>query len=210
MFTLSYGGEAIYRAYLFSLPWTACLAASFLRPDPDRHPRLTWLVPPVALLVTVGLLFPAFFGLDFENAIPASEVRASAYFYSHAQPGVLLASYGFPTRLAANYEEFVIGPNDTDPNFLIDPRLWNHTLGAGDLPILANKVRHYAGSEEAAGYIVLSTSQSNAATLFGIVPEGSFANLEKALLDSPDWTVFYRNSDTVIFQLLPSPGGAAR
>ena len=203
LFALSYGGEAVYRAYLFSLPWSACLVASFLRPDPDRHPRLTWLVPPVALLVTVGLLFPSFFGLDWENAIPAAEVGASAYFYSHAEPGVLLGSYGFPTRLAGNYEEFVRGPNNTDPNFLVDPRLWGHTLGARDLPILAKKIRYYAGGEEAAGYLVLSTSQSNTATLFGIVPEGSFANLEKALLDSPDWTVFYRNSDTIIFQLLP-------
>ena len=205
VFAHSYGGEAVYRVYLFSIPWTACLVASLLRPDPDRHPRLSWLVPPVALLLTVGLLFPSFFGLDFENAIPAAEVRASTYFYSHAEPGVLLGSYGFPTRLAANYEEFVRGPNDTDPNFLSSTRLWGRMLGANDLPTLANKIRYYAGGEVAAGYLVLSTSQSNTATLFGILPEGSFASLERALLYSPDWTVFYRNSDTIIFQLHPSP-----
>ena len=91
VFAHSYGGEAVYRAYLFSLPWTACLVASLLRPDPRpetiRSPRFTWLMPPVALLATVGLLLPAFFGLDMQNVMPPAEVRASSDFYRHASRG---------------------------------------------------------------------------------------------------------------------------
>ena len=205
----SYGGEAVYRAYLFSLPWTACLVASFLRPDPHpgpvRRQRLTWLVPPVALLATVGLLFPALFGLDMQNVMPPAEVRASTYFYSHAEPGsVLLSSPYFPTRLAANYGDFVINANGSDPNFL-DERLWGGKLSADDLPILADKIRSYGVTT---GYVVLSTSQSDAATLFGILPEGSFASLERALLNSPNWSVFYRNSDAIIFQFLQPPASS--
>ena len=52
---------------------------------------------------------------------------------------------------------------------------------------------------------MLSKSQSDAATLFGILPEGSFVSLERALLNSPNWGVFYRNSDAIIFQLLQPP-----
>jgi hypothetical protein len=209
VFAHSYGGEAVYRAYLFSLPWTACLVASFLRPDPHpgpiRRQRLIWLVPPVALLATVGLLFPALFGLDMQNVLPSAEVRASAYFYSHAEQGsVLLSSPYFPTRLAANYGEFVINENGSDPNFL-DERLWGRILGADDLPILADKIRSYGVGT---GYVVLSKSQSDAATLFGILPEGSFASLERALLNSPNWSVFYRNSDAIIFQLLQPPASS--
>ena len=203
VFAHSYGGEAVYRAYLFSLPWTACLVASLLRPDPRpetiRSPRFMWLMPPVALLATVGLLLPAFFGLDMQNVMPPAEVRASSYFYRHAEPGsVLLSSPYFPTRLAANYDEFVINENDTDPSFL-DARLWGRTLGVDDLPMLADKIRSYGVPT---GYVALSTSQSDAATLYGILPEGSLASLEEAMLDSSDWRVFYRNSDTVIFQLI--------
>jgi hypothetical protein len=202
VFAQSYGGEAIYRAYLFSLPWTVCLVASLLRPDAVRHPRLTWLVPPVALLTTVGLLFPAFFGLELEYVMSPAEVQASTYFYSHAEPGsVLLGSPDFPTRIAANYEEFARGANDTDPNFLANTHLWGRMLGAADLPILANMIRYWRKGEVSTGYLVLSTSQSNTATLFGILPEGSFASLEQALLNSPNWSVFYRNSDAIIFQL---------
>ena len=206
VFAHSYGGEAVYRAYLFSLPWTACLVASFLRPDPRpepaRGPRLTWLVPSVALLSTVGLLFPALFGLDMQHVMPPAEVRASSYFYSHAEPGsVLLSSPYFPTRLAPNYDEFVINANGSDPNFL-DDRLWGRRLGVDDLPTLADKIRSYGATT---GYLVLSKSQSDAATLFGILPEGSFVSLERALLNSPNWSVFYRNSDAIIFQLLQPP-----
>jgi len=203
VFAHSYGGEAVYRAYLFSLPWTACLVASFLRPDPRPKPirsrRLHRLVPPVALLATVGLLFPALFGLDMQNVMPPAEVRASSYFYSHAEPGsVLVSSPYFPTRLAGNYDEFVINSNGTDPNFLGE-HLWGRILGVDDLPILAEMIRSYGVPT---GYLVLSTSQSDVATLYGILPERSLVSLEEALLDSPDWSVFYRNSDTIIFQLV--------
>ena len=209
LFAQSYGGEALYRAYLFSLPWTACLVASLIKPEPFRAAIPTWLLPAVALLATVGLLFPAYFGLDGANEIPAAEVRASTYFYAHAEPGsVLLGSPNFPTRLAGNYHEFVTNPNSTDPNFL-DPRLWGRVLGVDELPILADKIRAYQAKGATAGYLVLSTSQANAATLFGVVPEGSFSSLEQALLDSPDWTVFYRDPDTVIFRFIGSSGSHA-
>ncbi len=137
--------------------------------------------------------------------IPPGEVQASIYFYSHAQPGtVLLGSPDFPTRFAANYNEFIRGPSDTDPNFLLDTHLWHRMLGASDLPVLAAMIRYYGKGDVVTGYVVLSTSQANTATLYGILPGGSFASLEQALLNSPHWTVFYSNSDAIIFQLLPT------
>jgi hypothetical protein len=130
--------------------------------------------------------------------MPPAEVRASSYFYQHAEPGsVLLSSPYFPTRLAANYDEFVINDNGSDPNF-IDVDMWGRILGADDLPMLEDKIASYGATT---GYLVLSTSQSEVARLYGILPEGSFASLEQALLNSPNWSVFYRNSDTIIFQL---------
>jgi hypothetical protein len=153
------------------------------------------------MLVTVGLLFPAFFGLDHQYVMPPAEIRASQYFYSHAEPGsVLLGSPNFPTRLAGNYDEFASNPNATDPSFL-DSRLWGRVLGVNELPILVDKIRSYQAKGATGGYVVLSTSQQNAATLFGILPPGSLPSLEQALLHSPDWSVFYRDSDTVIFKL---------
>ena len=134
-----------------------------------------------------------------QNVMPPAEVRASSYFYSHAEPGsVLVSSPYFPTRLAGNYDEFVINSNGTDPNFLGE-HLWGRILGVDDLPILAEMIRSYGVPT---GYLVLSRSQSDVATLYGILPERSLVSLEEALLDSPDWSVFYRNSDTIIFQLV--------
>lgn len=206
MLLTNYGGEAFYRAYLFSLPWTACLGAVGVMPRSISAGRQQVLAVPIALLVVVGLILPAYFGLDEEYVTPLPEVQAVAYFYAHAVPGsVLLSSPDFPTRVSANYSEFLLGPSDVDPNFLESGRLWHRILGAPDLPAIAAMIRYYyphGGYHP--GYLVLSTGQANYAVMFGILPPGSIENLENALLHSPNWSVFYRNSDTIIFELLPS------
>jgi hypothetical protein len=205
IFAHSYGGEALYRVYLFSLPWAACLVASLIRPEAISAAGLSWLLPHVSLLATIGLFIPAFFGLDMVTVMPPAEVRASAYFYAHAEPGsVLLGTPNFPTRPASNYNEFIMNPNSTDPTFL-DRRLWGRVLGVADLPILANKMQAYEDEGATAGYLVLSTSQANAATWFGVLPQGSIQSLEQALLNSRDWTVFYRDPDTIIFEFAQPP-----
>ena len=42
--------------------------------------------------------------------------------------------------------------------------------------------------------------------VFKLLPDGSLDSLSRALAASPDWRVFYRNRDVVIYQLLRPPG----
>jgi hypothetical protein len=201
-FAHSYGGEAIYRVYLFSLPWAVALVASLVRPVADALPRVSRVVPAVALLSAFALFLPAQYGSDMEFRIPPAEVAASEYFYTHAQPGsVLLSSINFPSRVGGTYGSFALNPNGTDPYFL-DERMWGRMLTAADLPLIEHKLRTYASDDIDTGYLVLSTSQQDAATLLGILPDGSLESLEQALLQSTDWEVFYRNDDTTIFRFL--------
>jgi hypothetical protein len=200
VFAHSYGGEAVYRAYLFSLPWTACLAAGCVAPRATPVSRVTWLVPFVALASTVSLLVPAVFGMDLVYVMPTAEVRASEYFYRHAEPGgILMGTPNFPTRLSGRYDGFALNPNGTDPTFL-DVRMWGRMLDIGDVTIIENKLRNFGSEETTTGYVLLSRSQANATSMYGILPRGAFASLRQALLDSPDFEVFYRNADTTIFR----------
>ncbi|MGH7776536.1 MAG: hypothetical protein ACREPI_05085 [Candidatus Dormibacterales bacterium] len=207
----TYGGEALYRTYLFSLPWMACLGAVALSPQAALRASPRAVIPAAALILGAALIIPAYFGLDESTVIPPAEVTASRYFYAHARPGsALVGSPNFPFRLGSNYNRFIIGRSDSDPSFLNDRHLWHRMLGSKDLLVLASILHHYAppGSGRSA-YLVLSTGQSNYATMYGILPPGSMESLESALLLSPDWSVFYRNSDTIIFQLgLPLAGGS--
>ena len=203
----TYGGEALYRAYLFSLPWVAALAAMALNPRPFRAVKAAAAIPGLALLVAVGLIIPAYFGLDETTVIPRTEIQASAYFYAHAKAGsLLLGSPDFPFRLGSTYNQFILGRSDSDPSFLNDRHLWHRTLGTKDLPAFASMIHQYCPPARCrTGYLVISTGQANYATMYGILPDRSLDSLESALLLSPDWTVFYRNQDTIIFRLLHPP-----
>ena len=100
---IAYGNEGILRVYLFSLPWTAALAASAVAPAPslvrqirsgwgtrrrhrenreNRHEELSLrslldgLRIALALAFVLTLFFPSFFGDDSFNVMPESEVTA--------------------------------------------------------------------------------------------------------------------------------------
>lgn len=110
----AYGNEGILRVYLFSLPWAVALAASALvpiRPLGERRGRHSasetdaavakrnllnrfdrgTLRAPVALAVAIALFFPAFFGNDSSNVMPAAQVTTITAFLEKAQPGMILA-----------------------------------------------------------------------------------------------------------------------
>jgi hypothetical protein len=94
----AYGEEGILRVYLFSLPWTAALAASALVSKPAgshraarafRGSRLAQgaLRSPVALGLVQALFFPAFFGDDSFNRMTESEVATVTSFLQNAPNG---------------------------------------------------------------------------------------------------------------------------
>jgi hypothetical protein len=215
----TYGGEAIYRVYLFSLPWFAILAAFALRPGGDDWswvrtvPRL--LLP---LALVLALFVPAFFGMAATNEVRPGEVAASQYFYDHAPPRSLLmiASPQFPVRLAGNYEQFRLTIGEADPSLLtVKPSLRHKMLGDRHVPVIAQAMRDYAGGEPA--FLAVSRNAKVTSQVLDMLPRGSLDELERALSRSRRFHVWYRNADTTIFQLVqarpardPSNGAGSR
>jgi hypothetical protein len=200
----TYGGEAIYRVYLFSLPWFALLAAFALRPGGDDWSSLravARLLVPFAVLL--GLFLPAYFGMAATNEVRPGEVAASQYFYDHAPPRsvLMIASPQFPVRLAGNYDQFRLTIGEADPSLLtVKPSLRHKVLGDRHVPAIAQAMRDYG--DGAPAFLVVSRNGKVTSQVLDLLPRGSLDELEQALSRSQRFRVWYRNADSTIFQLV--------
>ncbi len=202
----SYGGEAVFRIYLFSLPWVALLGGSAL--DLGSARRCLWAVPTagVVLLAAVVMFGSTTFGAAELYMVTAGERQASEYFYSRAEPGsqLSLVSPNFPTRVGANYADYT-SQGDNPPDLLTSvPGLRHRRLGSKDLPAISKFVASDGGLTQDE-YLVLSGGQAIYAEVLGLVPAGSLGSLGRSLSRSANWEVFYRNQDAVIYHYAPPP-----
>jgi hypothetical protein len=201
----SYGGEVIYRVYLFSLPWLALLSAFALRPV-----RLGWMSArnlvrlTIPLLLLVALFLPSYFGMAATNEVRPGEVAASYYFYRNAPPHslLMLASPQFPIRVTSDYDQFQLTIGESDPNLLAVKRSLRHRMfGSRDVPVIAEVMQSYGNNRSA--FLVVNHNAKIYSDVFDLLPRGSLDRLELALSRSGRFHVWYRNDDATIYQLVP-------
>jgi len=193
-----YGGEAIYRVYLFSAPWCAFLIA-------DMACQLRWpraVRAPLAVLMTSAMLFVTVQGRHGQLVVDrqlATEVTASRYLYTHGRPGaaIILATPNFPARVTGDYDRFNAGLA-YDPDLVTGAGLTDVKLNDAYLPLVERFVRSQPGSTR---YLVISDGMRRYAEYFDALPDGSLDLLDETLTAAPQWTVFYRNADVVIYEL---------
>jgi hypothetical protein len=212
----SYGGEMIYRVFLFALPWCSFLVASALvdrvRPSgDDTSNRPLGPVRSIAvgfLLAGMTALFlPAAFGLERFNHIPPEEVAASTWFEENAAPDSVLTTIApnFPSEITADYAMFRT-PWGTWGTAVIgeDPRFMNRELTAADVPAVINYLQWFGSGDV---YVALGPSQSAYEDSFRDVPPGTVEHLGELLTAAPGVEVVYRSGDVTILKL---PRPAAR
>jgi hypothetical protein len=191
----SYGGEAIYRVFLFSAPWCAFLIATAIVELPFARLRLAVaaLLPSLALLAGLQGLF----GPITANAFTPAELNASLWFYRHTPPGstLVLAVDDFPVLETASYEHYRLEIMPSDPQVGPD---W---LNAGDLPLVNLWVSSLKAPNST--YLVLSRTMLAYSNYYGF--PGGFKQLKRELTTSPDWTVYHTSKDTIIYRFTP-PG----
>jgi hypothetical protein len=206
IFGESYGGEVIYRIYLFSLPWLALLCAFGLQPGRRGwSSRMSLLRVALPLLGLLALFLPSYFGMAEVNQVQPGEVAASEHFYRNAPRHslLMLASPQFPVRLASNYEQFQLAIGESDPNLLVvEPSLRGRMFGAREVRVIAKVLRDYGGGRPA--FLVVSRNGKVYSDVFDLLPTGSLDRLEGALERSSRFRVWYRNNDTTIFELVQS------
>ncbi|GMB79792.1 hypothetical protein NN6n1_05740 [Shinella zoogloeoides] len=199
---VAYGGEAVFRAYMFASPFLAFFAAAIFFPSPAAG-RTILSFPLLFLLClfsAIGFLF-ANNGKDREYRFTRDEVATARWLYSIAPPGTLLVegARSYPSQFM-NYENFAYLPISeedhaarqeivTDPagvfyRWMADPR-WNDT------------------------FLILTRSQKAYLQASGMQP-GDFNRMENILLSSPRFHLVRASPNARIFRLQaarPRAGG---
>jgi GT2 family glycosyltransferase len=194
-----YGGEGMFRAYLFALPWLAFFAAWACMRLPARRGRVRMSCRRLGFatsVLTACLLF-AYFGQELANHISPSEVRAAEWYERNAPAGSarLQLAPSVPARLTARYPKVTLA--DLEP-VLTHPELRGRRLGARDLPRIERLMREAGGRRT---YLVLTQHQDDFARLNGLLPAGSATGLARAVAGSPDFRPVYLRPGASIFEL---------
>ncbi len=198
---LAYGNEGVLRVYLFSLPWTACLAASALRPVPEAfwHPKA--ILRTSALAVIVALFLVAFFGDDGLNVITPVDMQASVFVSTQARPGPLMTlAPNFLGPIGANSDKFAqVGPllGSDYPGIT--------SLRPADIPFLTRQIASYGGGVTAPGYFAVSPSAIAYAEEFGLATAAQCHTFLAAMDRAPGWRILYSRGGATIYELSVGP-----
>jgi hypothetical protein len=190
----SYGGEMIFRSYMFSLPAAAMLTAALVMPV-LRPVRLRVAATFVLLMFFLfGFAF-GYYGKEAMNYFTPQEAAATAYL----------------DRVAPTGSTFFSVTNNI-PNIDYDYDLHNRVVIAWSSPqnqrlLVSDPL---AGLEEAISldapqgpvYLILNRGQIEECYITGIMPTSTVSRLEAAVDRSHLFAPIFRNADAVVYVLV--------
>ena len=200
----SYGGEVIYRVYLYSLPLiVAFIAWGIVTRIPIERrtflPQPTVLAATVCLGLTAGFLI-AHYGREELNYVEPSEVAIDAYIAANVPDPAIIAQFSgvYPAASSARYPSFQV--NDTFTPYvdeLVDP-------AAIDQPEELDDLADYLyGLDAGTPYIVISPGMIQAIHQLNAFPVDSTAEAAAMLLAEPRYSVITRIDDSWLIKVAP-------
>jgi hypothetical protein len=193
----SYGGEILFRVFLFALPFLAFFAAALFFPSPRSGHSLILrtLVCGFGLLLTFAFVL-ANNGRDRQDRFTPDEIAAAQWLYESAPPGTLLieGARNYPSKFV-NYENFDYLPISEEPPESIAAVLRDPVEVLG---------RWLNDPGRPAAFIIITRGQKFFTDAQNIMPNGGLAKIEQALLASPRFKLVYATADARIFELNPA------
>jgi hypothetical protein len=183
----SYGGEAVLRVYLFTLPFAVCLMAVFVT-------HIRWPSRRVAAFALLIILLPFFlvarWGNEIYEMVRPADVKGMEKLFRIAPPGsTLIAANPFLPWRFTDVDTF---------HFLSDNQ------GAFDLASTLPIVR-MAEADPKGTFIIITTGE----VIYGWqaygLPRSWGGRVDNMLLASPYFKLRWRDSGTEIFQYVPKP-----
>ncbi|MEN3279124.1 MAG: hypothetical protein V7607_264 [Solirubrobacteraceae bacterium] len=205
----SYGGEARYRVYFFTLPWLSFFAAAAFASTRARNRDFARRARLALASAALGLcMLFAYFGLELMNHVDSDDVAAARWFERHAPGGSLRvgATTNFPGRLTARYATVYDSSYAGAVSLTEHARYRGHKLGVADLPGIERTLRAYGAPHT---FLTLGVSQERHARLYGLLPAGSLQSLDRALRTSPSFRLVYRRGSSAIFAYRPRRDGGS-
>lgn len=197
----SYGGEMIFRAYLFALPAAALLISALLF-ESRRHPRLrVLLVAPLLLAMLGGLLF-GYYGKESANYFTKEEVAATHFVTATTPPGSLIVSLTSDVPgLEMNY--------DKHPRIQLNEQELQVRQRLVDNPIEGLEPFIDGATVREPAYIVLSRAQAAECYLNGTLPADTMRRMDEAMSNTWGFVRVFRNQDAVVFRYQNPDAGEA-
>ncbi|MFD8734950.1 glycosyltransferase [Streptomyces sp. NPDC059618] len=212
----AYGGEMIFRAYLFALPAASLLIAVLLlkgrarpetgtRPEggngpersagprPDTRPRLRTLAAYPLLVALLGGLMFGYYGKESANYFTEEEVAAGRFVAATAPPGSTVVS--LTSAVPGLYLRY-----DENPQVQMDEQDLRDRERLVKDPVKGLEGFIQRASPEQPAYIILSRAQ--AADLYerGILPGGTVQRMDSVLSKTPGFIPVYRSKDAVVYR----------
>jgi hypothetical protein len=187
----NYGGEAIYRIYLFSAPWCALLIASEL--NELRSPLRRWLSVGVVCTVALFAGLQGLYGPIQVDSTAPDELAASVWLYDHVPHGSLIAlpARNFPVGFVFDYNAYDVQFMPADYQITSNP--W---MDEGKLSEVNDWV---ASLGHRSAYVVVNLGMYSWSDFYGY-PTG-FKDLVRKIPTAPGWSVVYRNPDVTIYRM---------
>ncbi|HUL06698.1 MAG TPA: hypothetical protein VLV76_10205 [Candidatus Acidoferrum sp.] len=196
----SYGGEIMFRVYLFALPFLAFFAAALVFPSPQRGNSVAALLAAALLgfILAVAFVF-ANNGKDRQYAFASEDVAAVQWLYDNAPQGTLIVEG------ASLYPSLFRNVEHVTPVAIADePAESRAELLANPASVLA---RWLDNDDYSAAFIILTRNQEAYVNAMGIMPGGGFEKIKQALLSSPRFRLVHASGGTMIFALNPAVRG---
>ena len=202
----SYGGEAIFRVYLFAVPGCAILIAPLVvsamevgscRPLVTRSIRAA-TVAVVCLATFAGL--QGYYGLWSLVVEYRSQVVVGDELMAAEQPPVkILTLYpaGLSTRSSADYLRFAQRDNDFDQPLLgMSSSLMQNFPSSGQLSGFTSQAAAFEGNT----YIVFDRQANYALDYYGFAAPGTIQQFEDQVRANPAWGLYNVGEATTIFK----------
>jgi hypothetical protein len=187
----SYGGEAVFRVFLFALPFASFLAAGAFYASRATKARVVkaFLVTVLSGALIAGFGF-AYFGKEQWFRFTPSEVRAAQTVFSNAPPNSLLieGTQTFPT-------EFAHQENFTYVAIADEPPVSQNSVVRDPVGVLYTWM---ADPVHAQAYLIFTRSQFAESDSTGLMARGALQPIEATLLKSDRFDVLYHDGDALV------------
>ena len=205
-----YGGEAIFRVFLYSLIGCSLVIAPLLtraiRADPPKMAIAT-----VVLVACVAASAQGSFGGWFANRMSRAQVDESHRLLNTADfPGfITVAAPVWPERSTGRYVTYAAATQPGEETYDY-PMIYEAKLTGTDFSSDASYTKFITtvGTRTAPTYLIITRQMAIYDWYFGILPLNALDHLQARIRQDPRWTVYQDTKEYVIFKSKPSLIGA--
>jgi GT2 family glycosyltransferase len=207
----SYGGEAIFRVFLYSLPGCAMLVAGWLVNSlcglnrRQVGPRIRGAGTGLLVIVLSLCSLQGYLGTWQANYISTTQWAHTERIYDLTDPPALILGMatGLPERPTAKYVAFSRAYLNYDLPLVPNPAV-------SSLPFTSQsdvaKMEAAIGTQTLPTYIVVSQQMVTYSDYYGLYPPGALERLPGLLLKSPHWTLVLHDDDLWVFRATVQKG----